>query len=320
MTTFYTSPEKVMKSAYQAFVAGAIIAATAIAPAWAQDVSASSVQVRVSDGSFHPDHQQAISYEDQDVVLKLLQESGKSSVQIDWTGRPRREVTVPDEIAQVDSIQRVVNERALLLGHVNASVSAVMVLDLKSGSVSDYFMASDPAMSPDSHFLAFVRFYPPHSVDGVEDQYRLYDLSKTASENRPLLTGKASDDTDNVGQPVYPADTGEASRENTGVAEDQAHRLTSQGFFWASNSRRFIFADEHSGRVALVMVGVEGSGRVTAKAADISRLCPASGCEYLSVDKVIYTAAGITIRAKSLHPGEPDKSAHIEFSKLAAVK
>jgi hypothetical protein len=114
--------------------------------------------------------------------------------------------------------------------------------------------------------------------------------------------GKASDDTDNVGQPVYPANEQEASRENTGVAEDQAHQLASQGFFWSNNSERFIFADEQSSHVALVMVGIEGSGPVTAKAADISRFCPASGCEYLSVDKVIYTAAGITIRAKSLHP------------------
>jgi len=89
----------------------------------------------------------------------------------------------------------------------------------------------------------------------------LYDLNKTAGQNRPL--GIGTDDRYDVGFPVFPLGLKNLLIDNLGVEENQAHRPSS-GFYWARDSGAALFGDVLNGSFSLVVITVGSDGSTAA--------------------------------------------------------
>lgn len=99
-------------------------------------------------------------------------------------------------------------------GHI--AVREVLVFDTLASRPVDRFIAMSPVVSPDGRFLAYARFFPEHFVEGIEFQYRLYDLDRPREQNQPAValgvTGAEPipppDDADDTGDELVTADIG----------------------------------------------------------------------------------------------------------------
>lgn len=230
---------------------------------WAQPVS------ETNQSAFNPRQQKSIALEqDGNRIELVLSEPFRIKVSNGGAGT-RREVTLPPELVQVDSLQAVGTARVAVFGRVNGTVSQVVVIDQKSGSLVDSFLCYLPTLSPDHQLLAYAMFFPPHFVEGPSYEYMLYDFRKSAVRNRP--PGMAADDPQRAGRTLYPPlPPGQPVRLNTGVPEDQAHFLVS-GFCWAPNSRTVGFVDQMHRGLTLVRIDIpfEGQGDYQVYKADL---------------------------------------------------
>ncbi|WP_374674916.1 hypothetical protein [Ideonella sp.] len=144
-------------------------------------------------------------------------------------------------------------------GHV--ALREVLVFDVLASRPVDRFIAMSPVVSPDGRFLAYARFFPEHFVEGIEFQYRLYDLDRPREQNQPAValgvTGAEPipppDDADDTGDELGTADIGMPllpdlgpdglPRENLllDLAENP-HQVLSH-FVWSADSHRLAFVD-----------------------------------------------------------------------------
>jgi hypothetical protein len=162
---------------------------------------------------------------------------------------------------QIDEIDILGGNRALILGRVSADSSVADVVTLPSGRIADRFSCFKPAISPDHRFLAFVKSFPGHPGPvTVNDEYLVYDLGAKSTNNRPQIRpGTAYD----AGWAVYPPGATNAVGENLvpGLG-GPAHYMSSDAFFWVSD-HSFAFADTWKGTVSLVVTDLSHGIRRT---------------------------------------------------------
>ena len=127
--------------------------------------------------------------------------------------KPQTESLLPREIAQVNEILRGPSNRAIVTGMVNGDVSAVAILDMTAMRVADFFLAYEPHVAPTGRYVAFIKFYPPHGVEGADNRYLLYDVAQTPRANR--LPNIGLSDMADVGVTVYPVGTANREGDNT---------------------------------------------------------------------------------------------------------
>ncbi len=139
----------------------------------------------------------------------------------------------------------------------NAVGYDVNIIDPQRGAVTDSFVAYDPMMSPNQRWIASRHFYALHSEIQISEEYLLYDLNASASENRHDLTPYTTGD---LGWAMYPAFPGNAPIDLADIPDANRHEWRSKSFFWAQDSQAVFFADSVGTRVSLVMVLVS-SGR-----------------------------------------------------------
>jgi hypothetical protein len=227
-------------------------------------VSHGPTRLRPDEGLFNPDHKKALSYRDGEVVITLVNGKKNLAVEIETASQPKGRVELPSEIVQVNEIRGTQRGKAIVIGMVSGSVFETLVINTHPASIADSFLAYAPTVSPDGRFIAFVKFYPAHFVEGTDDHYLLYDVSRSAAENRP--TNNSLADHTSVGIPVYPH-VANQDGDNTGVPEQQRHHMLAQGFFWRSDSGGYAFADDHAGEWNVFMVsmseGVPSTSKVT---------------------------------------------------------
>jgi hypothetical protein len=219
------------------------------------------IQKRVGDLLFDPAHPSPVSYQYDDISLRLDFNQPRLGVVVQKKGEPQHEILLPDQMAQVDEILKVSAGRALVLGWANGDLSAAAVLEINTASLGDFFYAYHPTVSPNGRYIAFVKFYPPHGYDdtsGPEDHYMLYDLAQTALQNRPK--GVATSRQDVVGTTVYPPNIGNRFGDNMRIPQGEEHSAAMQTFYWGPDSSRFLFADKFQGALMLMMTRVNGPG------------------------------------------------------------
>lgn len=216
-----------------------------------------TAKTRAEDSGFNPSVQRLIVFQDPDSTLSLKTDHKALTIVIERKGRSATTVTLPAEVAQVNEIRKISEGRAVVLGMANGAVSEAIILDIEAGTISDHFLAYSPSLSPDGRYIAFVKFYPSHFVEGTTDQYLLYNVTQNAAMNRQ--SPGAADDQTNVGLLLYPLNSQNADVRNTGVPETQTHHMAAQDFYWDSSSRRYVFADEQMGELKLVAVDI-GTG------------------------------------------------------------
>ena len=130
------------------------------------------------------------------------------------------------------------------------------VIDLRRAVVLDSFLADDPVISPNQHWIASRRLNPPQSEIKISEEYLLYDLSASASENRHSVAPSAIDD---LGWAMYPAFPNGAPVDLLDVPEANKHEWRSKSFFWAPDSQSLVFADRVGDNLSLVLVIIKSN-------------------------------------------------------------
>jgi hypothetical protein len=169
------------------------------------------------------------------------------------------ETELPPEVAQVNQLFRDVQARLVVSAMVNGSGSEVLIID-SSGKIADKFLCYLPSVSPDGHYVAFIKFYPSHFAEGATDKYLLYNLAKTASANRNPNTPLSEWVT--VGKPIFPPGTTNVPGDNTNRQESDAYASASE-LFWSPDSKRVVFLERDSVGYGLVQASVQPDGGVT---------------------------------------------------------
>ena len=121
-------------------------------------------------------------------------------------------------------------------------------------------------ISPNQRWIAFVKMYPLHGVDG-SDQYMLYDLAKTAAGNRD---GDPSD----VGRVIFPPGHENFPGSNVDLPKSQQH-FGGTRIYWAPDSRAIAFEDRTAEGPGMVLVTLDDNGTPSAFRHEIT---PAEMC------------------------------------------
>lgn len=157
-------------------------------------------------------------------------------------------------VAQVDEIDPLGHDRALILGRLDANLPVANVVALPSGALLDHFLCLWPALSPDKRFLAFVKPFPGHPGPvSITNEYLIYDLARGPAYNRPhFKPGRVY----GAGWPIYPPGATNAAGENMvpGLAAP-GHRLSSSRLFWLGPAT-LAFTDYYDGVDRLVVARI----------------------------------------------------------------
>jgi hypothetical protein len=161
------------------------------------------------------------------------------------TGIPLRSLLI--EIAEVCPVS---SGLWVVFGdHVSTEV---FIVDPAKKAVVDSFSAWYPVISPNQRWIAFVKAYPLHGVEGSY-QYMLYDLTKSAAENRP--DGDMSD----VGKVVFPPGHDNYPGSNIDLPKGQQH-LGGRRIYWAPDSRAIAFEDRTVEGPCIVLASLNDNG------------------------------------------------------------
>jgi hypothetical protein len=188
-------------------------------------------------------------------------------------GDARKEIRLPGVVNEVDEVCSLADGRFAVFSGSGYSAE-VDLIDSAKALLLDSIWGFAPAMSPDQKWLVYRKFYPRRTELPVSEEYLLYDLSKSPTQNRPL--GIAADNPLSVGRVIFPPGQDNGSADNIGVAEDQRHSSISDSLYWASDSRAVAFGDRVQGVPSIVLVKLDGHGNTTALVhhVSLSEVCP----------------------------------------------
>ena len=160
----------------------------------------------------------------------------------------------------------------------------VFIVDPSKKALVDSFSAWYPVISPNQRWIAFVKAFPLHGVNG-SDQYLLYDLTKSPAENRP--DGNVSD----LGRVIFPPGHENYPGSNIDLPESQQH-LGGRRIYWAPDSRAIAFEDRIVEGPGVVVVTLNDNGIPSAlrHALTPAELC---GRNVTSNDGINWRLAGV---------------------------
>lgn len=168
-----------------------------------------------------------------------------------------KKVEVPRVIDGVDQVCPLSDGRIVLFGGTYNGTN-INIIDVGKTRILDSFDGFDPRMSPDQRWIAYRKFYPIHTEEEPSEEYLLYDLTRSAIQNRPPSVG--SDDSVHVGLPVFPVVKDHVVFDNIGLPPEQTHTAGSQSFFWSPDSHTLLFGDEVQNKLSLVLVEIKRNG------------------------------------------------------------
>jgi hypothetical protein len=215
--------------------------------------------------TFDPAHQRPISFSGAQVTARLI--VGKHNDSLEITRQATRKtatITLPEELVQVDGISGGLSDKLVVWGMVNGSAAEVVIISLQSNAIIDRFTCYVPAVSPNGEYVAFIKFYPMHFSEGIEDHYMLYDLKEDPAQNRPK--GISTENWQIVGNAVYPPGIGNEEYDNINRPPSGAC-LSKSGLYWTEDSRYLLFANSFQsvGEIDIVLVEIQEGGKTLAK-------------------------------------------------------
>jgi hypothetical protein len=163
-----------------------------------------------------------------------------------------RTVDLPAEFTQLTSARLYRADRLVIYGMVNGDASEVVIIDPEKGAIVDHFLCYSPEISPNGRYIAFVKFFPAHGIDSVEDHYMLYDVQLAPERNRPSGPPHPT----LVGRTVFPSGVANRLNDNVELGDRPVHMMTSDGFIWNDESTAVVFADESNGADTAVVIEV----------------------------------------------------------------
>jgi len=159
----------------------------------------------------------------------------------------------------VNQVCQLPSGRLVVFGDTGAGSSNIQIVDVNTGRVADSFGAYTPVLSPDEHWIAYRRFYPAQTVSPSEE-YLLYDLTKTARQNR---AGFKAEDMDAPGVLVYPVVASQKPFDDVSLPPSQTHSFRGRSFYWAADSGAFTFADSVEQKLSLILVTAPSGAATT---------------------------------------------------------
>jgi hypothetical protein len=171
-------------------------------------------------------------------------------------------------VFRIDEVCPLPDGRLVVLD--DSGAAHVVIADLAKDAV-DSFLSYWPVLSPDQRWIVYQKMYPLHGVEGSAE-YLIYDLSKSAAQNRP--DGDVSNEAD-VGAVIFPPGQKNVGGDNIGVPHEQLHLFHSQ-FSWAADSRAILFADaiwDEPAKIILVTLDDKGAPTAVEHEISITDLC-----------------------------------------------
>jgi hypothetical protein len=161
---------------------------------------------------------------------------------------------LPSAMHEATEVCPLSDGRLVLFGDYGGT--EVFIIDPHSRSLIDSFRGFAPVISPDQHWIVYIKPYPLHGVVG-SDQEMLYDLNKTPADNR--LGG----DKWSPGRVIFPPghDNWPGSNMNLPHA---IHHIAGSPFYWAADSRAILFWDGAYTDAGLVLVSLGPRGEASA--------------------------------------------------------
>lgn len=166
--------------------------------------------------------------------------------------RSARLPSLTNEIRQVCPV----GEHLVVFAWDAGGAYEICIIDMKSGSILDSFLAYDPVMSPDRRWLVMRVFYPYHTEFVVSEEYALYDLRASPQENRH---GPVARSIDSPGWAIYPVLENNFQVEAGDVPDAQTHQFMSRSFYWDATGRYVVFADIQHDTLSVVLSRIEDS-------------------------------------------------------------
>ena len=205
-----------------------------------------------------PDSQLVVYWHDDEWKIDMLpQFTSDGAVRMKITSRRGdiKIVNFPNIFAQVNSITRNPEDKAIIFAEATGTVEAFLIADLKEGKLIDDIAIVAPSVSPDRRFILYVNtdYYDYYN-------YRLYDTSKSPREN---TCGYRENDPEHKdmdeayrGFPVYPRKANQTSCSDAAekAFADESHTQLSN-FIWSADSSKAVFADVMNGNtISLILV------------------------------------------------------------------
>lgn len=268
------------------------------------------IQEKIGRGSFTPEIPSSVNYQDSNLILEPIYTTDQISVLIkdrESTSQlkrlPDHQVTLPDEMAQLNEVRPIYGNKIVAIGLANSTVSVITIIDRKTGVIIDTFYGYRPTISPNGHWIAFQEFFPPHSDEDIKSCYRVYDVSRNASRNRH---GQADvSDTQWVGTSVYPSRPRSQQVECGATSKDREFMMSSYTFLWGERSDQFIFAVSEGIALNLVLVKLtESSKQWQTFIYDVNKdknICSATSCD---LARVTFLGLGEDAVMMQVFPGE----------------
>ena len=238
----------------------ALISVICICPLWGQIAQSHPEYCRIPGGVNPSSADISAAVDPREGLATLYIGQGSSAIAI------RLERSLIAEIAEVCPLS---DGRMVVFADMGGALAVYLVNKAKA-SVIDLFWAYYPAVSPDQRWIAYVKFYPLHGVEG-SDEYMLYDLTKTAAENRPADEPKDAID---VGRVIFPPGHENFPGSNTQLPEDQRH-LGGTRLYWAPDSRAILFEDgaKNGPGIALITLDEKGAPAAFRHALTQAEIC-----------------------------------------------
>jgi hypothetical protein len=176
----------------------------------------------------------------QDGEAQLFTQNGATGIHLKYS------------LYQIEEVCPLPDGRIVVFGDTGSGTS-FYILDRANSSPLDTVITYGARMSPDQRWIVYRKFFPRGTELPASDEYLLYDLSESPTQNKPA--GLAADDAFDVGTAIYPPGWKNEPFDNVGAPKSQRHGHLSP-FFWAPDSRAIVFADElEKPYVVIIKVG-----------------------------------------------------------------
>ena len=218
---------------------------------------------------FDPSHQRPVKLVTPELSAEVIAKAddpitGVSRSIMLKTGSSKALIPLPFQFEQVNAIVQGPPGRLLIVGMSGGDMYEVGILDTAADKVIDRIECYNPAVSPEGRYVAFTKFYGPHSTPLPDDHDMIYNVVRSPAENRPR--GITTDDKDNVGFALYPWGIGNSYGDNGNVPPESAH--VSGWYFW--NGSQYFFGDRTAGKLHVIWVAI-ASGTATVRSAAVTQ-------------------------------------------------
>ena len=220
-------------------------------------------------------------------------------------GGVTKKISLPGVVNEIDEVCPLSDGRLIVFSFTErGGLGEIDIVNSTNGSLLDSIWGFTPAMSPNQRWLAYRKFYPKHTELPVSEEYLLYDLTKSPTQNRPPDVSLS--DYQDVGSAIFLLGQKNLEGDNIDLLPPEQQHSAGSELFWAPDSRAIAFGDVVQQKLSIVLVTLENGGNPAASVYPVSL---AKRCSPPAVDDWVVNIQRIEVGNKE---GD-DLPIHIDF-------